>query len=119
MKYATCTNLGEGEVRDLSRPFSLQEQWNFDFKTYSDAEYDVYHDDKWIDGLLYLGHYGCGVTINLVVNGPEYGKVWFDDRVSDQGIYPIPYDHGKKRYTFLEFYEHWLDEEITGLSQNG
>lgn len=120
LKYATCTDLGEGEVRDLSRPFPLQERWNFDFKTYSDAEYDVYHDDKWIDGLLYLGHYGCGITVNLVVNGPEYGNVWLDDRGHDNGIFPVSYSAytSTTRCDFLGYYEHWLDEEIAGLSRN-
>jgi hypothetical protein len=50
--------------------------------------------------------------MNLMVNGNEYGHIWFDDRCNDQGIYPDPYFEVKERLTFLDWYEIWLDRSV-------
>lgn len=115
---------GDGEWIDLSKPFPLTEAWNMPFEGLTEQEADErddeYFDDRWISGSLRLAHYGCGVYLNLIVNGSEYGHIWVDDRGSDQGIYPDPFFTTEKRLTFLEWYERWLDqslEEVSGHSE--
>lgn len=41
---------------------------------------EEYYSTKWANGLLKISNYGCGISLNLVVNGKEYGNIWFDDR---------------------------------------
>jgi hypothetical protein len=58
-----------------------------------------------IDGSLTLAHYGCGVYFLLVVNGPEKGTIWMDDRASGQGM-------GRFFDSFAPWYEAWLDDML-------
>lgn len=106
------------DLVDLSKPFSHTKYWNIDFGKISKDEYDQkeeeYYDNKWVNGLLRISNFGCGVNINLVVNGAEYGNIWVDDRCNDQGIYPDPYFKTNGRVTFLEWYELWLNQALAG-----
>lgn len=104
---------------DPSTPFNFTEQWNMkydgdinDRKKYDQFE-EEYFDDKWVRGLLRICNSGCRIYVNLVVNGPEYGNLWIDDRGSDGGIYPL----GRTRRTkFLEWYCEWLDRSLRNVS---
>lgn len=58
-------------------------------------------------GTLVLSHEGCGILHLLVVTGAARGQVWVDNRVSDQGLYPLGVG-------FLDWYERWLDDTLTG-----
>lgn len=105
---------------DPSKPFPLTEPWNMDLgdpeedeAVYSNKEKE-YFDPQWTNGLLRLSNFGCGVSINLVVNGAEYGKVWVDDRCNDGGLFPDHYFGNEERIGFLDWYERWLDK---GLQQ--
>ena len=62
--------------------------------------------------MLRIAHAGCGIAINLIVNGPEYGNIWVDSRVNDNGIYPEVPTLGTGRIQFLDWYEQWLDREM-------
>ena len=113
----------EIDLLDPSKPFSLVEPWNEDFDSIdfeNEEEYqkfeEQYFDNKWINGLVRICNFGCGVSLNLVVNGAEYGNIWVDDRCNDGGIYPDPYFKKVGRIDFICWYEHWLDESINKLS---
>ncbi len=106
---------------DTTKPFIHNERWNLDFSDFDESEDEEYFnnkiekeyfDPKWMNGTIKLSNYGCGITMNLVVNGKEHGHVWVDDRCNDQGIYPDPYSGNKKRVKFLDWYEYWLDHSI-------
>jgi hypothetical protein len=110
-----------GEILVPSIPFPLSEPWNIEFagdpedeEAYEEFERE-YFDGNWSCGLLRICNFGCGVSLNLVVNGEEYGNIWVDDRVNDGGIYPDPYFDQQQRVKFVEWYELWLDRSIQDL----
>lgn len=112
------------ELLDPSQAFELTTAWNMDFEAadalneqeYEDFE-EAYFDDKWVNGLLRICNFGCGVSMNLVVNGEEYGNIWVDDRGNDGGIYPDPYFSQAERTNFLQWYEMWLNQSIQELTE--
>jgi len=111
----------EDNFVDVSKPFLLLDYWNPIQEMETEEAYNAfqseYLDNKWVNGLLRLSNFGCGVSINLVVNGKEYGNIWVDDRGNDAGIYPDPYLSQNSRIDFLGWYEVWLDEYIANSSK--
>lgn len=105
----------KGELLDLSKPFELTSAWNmeFDGDPENEEQYNQfqgeYFSDKWANGLLRICNFGCGVSMNLVVNGCEYGNIWVDDRGSDGGIFPDLYFQQTSRTSFIDWYLLWLD----------
>lgn len=107
-----------GEYVNPSIQFPHLAAWNMEFE--GDYEDDVayqefeeeYFSDKWITGVLRLCNYGCGISMNLVVNGDEKGNIWVDDRGNDGGIYPDPYFEQTERTSFLNWYNLWLDASL-------
>lgn len=103
-------------LMDISQAFPHTEPWNVDFENLSEEEYqeaeDAYFENKWSRGMLRISNFGCGVSMNLIVNGKEYGNIWVDDRCNDMGIYPDSYFGQKSRTTFLDWYELWLDRSL-------
>jgi hypothetical protein len=59
-------------------------------------------------GILPLGSQGCTYVHGLVLNGPHKGKVVNLEMSADQKPSFAPYA------SFLDWYEHWLDEIISG-----
>ncbi len=108
---------------DPSKEFPLTEKWNLDFEELDEDEYfqqkdEIYFASKWENGLLRLSNFGCGIWVNIVVNGPEYGNIWIDDRCNEGGIYPDR-DDTHRRLDFLTWYEIWLDKSLSEiLGQN-
>lgn len=109
----------DGTLIDPGQKFAFEEPWNLAFSSVeNESDYDKlvqdqgYNDSKWSNGMIHLANFGCGVSINLVVNGKEYGHIWVDDRCNDQGIYPDHYFGNEKRIDFLEWYELWLDSSL-------
>ncbi|WP_299123235.1 SMI1/KNR4 family protein [uncultured Tenacibaculum sp.] len=98
------------DLIDLAQPFLHTTPWNFIEITAENEE--EYFENKWINGLLRISNFGCGVSINLVVNGAEHGNLWVDDRCNDQGIFPETYSDNNERIQFLDWYEAWLDKEL-------
>jgi hypothetical protein len=109
-----------------SKPFSHTSAWNQKFEPGVEdkkGEYEnelnnfekEYFDNKHMNGVIAICNYGCGVSINLVVNGEEYGNIWTDDRSSDYGIHPSEELGNSGRITFLDWYERWLDDSLTEL----
>jgi hypothetical protein len=118
-------------ILNPSIKFPYTNDWNIEFNgDYEDEKAlanfeENYFDDKHISGTIRICNFGCGVYISLVVNGEEYSYIWVDDRGSDNGIYPFNYYtfNSKKKLTFFDWYEGWLDESINkikfGKTKNG
>jgi hypothetical protein len=108
-----------------STPFLHTEPWNLGFQPTVDDDNDeeeyerqrqsfeeVYYDKGQINGVIAVCNYGCAVSLNLVVNGEEYGNIWTDDRGTDGGIRPSYELGNKERLSFLNWYELWLDNSL-------
>lgn len=118
-----------------AKPFLHTAPWNLEFgptvsEEDNEEEYErqyeefseAYADVEQRNGVLAVCNYGCGISLNLVVNGQEYGHLWTDDRGNDNGIYPSCELGNEDKITFLDWYELWLDnslKEIGGQTQNG
>lgn len=100
-----------------SLPFLFTDYWNLNPEDFENVETfeNEYFDPKYTNGLIRLCNYGCGVFINLVVNGEDYGKMWTDDRGSDGGIYPSIELENQEKLGFLKWYEFWLDNSLEKL----
>lgn len=74
--------------------------------------------DVWlmVPGVLYLCHYGCGIRLFLIVNGPQSDEVWMDRQADNKGIIPERGEDGSK-LRFLDWYERWLDEGISRFKE--
>lgn len=118
-RFPSLDRRDENNLIDLSAPFPHTDHWNIDSGGVNEDDEEAYekwsaeyNDKKWASGLLRLSNFGCGVYISMVVNGPEHGNIWADDRMSEQGIYPDPYSGKQGRVQFLDWYEAWLDSAI-------
>lgn len=67
-------------------------------------------------GTILLSHQGCGYYDLLVVNGPDAGHVWVDNRASDGPISPHVDDTG--RVTFDRWYLTWLERAEATCAQD-
>ena len=102
----------ENYLIDPSKEFMMTNAWNMEVGDCEDEEYDIkeneYFDPKWANGLLRIANLGCGISVNIVVKGLEYGNMWIDDRVNRNGIYPYKNAERDSRVGFLEWYDYWL-----------
>lgn len=116
------------DLLNPSKPFLHTEAWNMSFTPTADIEKDrqeydkeynyfskFYHNKEHRNGVIAICNFGCGVSINLVVNGQEYGNIWSDDRESNGGIYPTTEYGITDRITLLNWYELWLDDSIAEM----
>jgi hypothetical protein len=132
----------EGSRGDLSKPFPHRRKWDGPpeiVKAMEDATAD--EDDErlsqlteqyWLqaarrDGSITICEYGCGAQFLLIVNGPESGRIWFDDTADLRGYRPVavdpaapPHRYGswctiqgdvapESRVDFAQWYHCWLD----------
>lgn len=105
------------ELLDPSKPFPHTEAWNMADTPENQKEYEeTYFTANMANGLLRVANYGCGISINIVVNGPDYGKMWVDDRGNDGGFYPDQLLGNEQKLEFLDWYELWLDQSIAEVS---
>jgi hypothetical protein len=97
------------------KPFPHTKPWNLQFQSLVDEdeneeEYEKqlsgfqekYYNNEHMNGVIAICNFGCAVSLNLVVNGQEYGNIWTDDRGSDNGIYPSQELGNKDGITFLD-----------------
>ena len=89
-------------LADPSRPFRLEQAW-------PRQDHDVLPaaDVHPLDGCTLLSEMGDGYRSFLVVTGDRSGEVWEDHThgVAYEAIRPTG-------YTFVEWYEAWLDREL-------
>lgn len=100
---------------NISADFRFTESWNLlpaEEEVENEIDEEAIYDAKWADGMLRISNYGCGISINLVVQGNSYGEIWVDDRFNDAGIYPDHYFNNSDRLHFLDWYELWLDQSL-------
>ena len=64
-----------------------------------------------MNGAIPICHEGCAIRIWLVVNGPQAGHVWEDDRANAKGIRPVLLSDGT-RATFASWYREWLEKTL-------
>ena len=114
---------------DPGSPFPHETAWNLDLERHDgsddeppdddchDSVVEEYFDPKWVQGAIRIANFGCGVSLNLVVNGPEYGNIWVDDRGNDGGVYPDPFFGRTNRTDFLTWYEIWLERTESELEK--
>lgn len=109
-----------------SKPFPHTKPWNEEFvstvneEEENEEEYERQYSEfskNLMDGVLAISNFGCGISLNLVVNGEEYGNIWTDDRGNDGGIYPSNELGNKDRITFLNWYELWLDNSLNEVNE--
>lgn len=106
-----------------SKPFPHTLPWNLEFVATVNEEDDEEEYERQyyefskdlMNGVLAICNYGCGISLNLVVNGKEYGYIWTDDRGNDGGIYPSHELDNKDKITFLNWYELWLDNSLSEI----
>lgn len=107
--------LRERPYISVNKKFPYQEKWNeswiksFDWENdYPDSKIvNEYMNTKHIFGCLQIGHWGHGCTYLLIVNGTEYGNIWFDKRADYSGLLPI-FNKENKHITFSEWYADWI-----------
>jgi hypothetical protein len=114
----------KGDYLNPSEPFPHTDSWNMTFQPTVSAEEEEeyykqltafekqYFDPQHRNGAIAVCYFGCGVSINLIVNGHEYGYMWSDDRGSDGGIFPSRELGNSDKISFLDWYELWLDQSL-------
>jgi hypothetical protein len=115
-------------IGDLSKPFLHTQAWNDltgepeDISDEDEEEYErqleafdeIYWNPSNMNGAIPICHLGCALRLWLVVNGPEKGNVWQDNRADQGGIEPLQ-TATQKRVTFFEWYRSWLDEALSKI----
>jgi hypothetical protein len=123
----------DGFVGTLSKPFPHTERWNdltgqpeYDESQASDKGYedkyiellDKFNETYWsgarVHGAMPICHRGCALRNWLVVTGPEAGHIWCDDRVDDNGLYPLQ-ENGLHQVRFIEWYNAWLEKMLARI----
>ena len=131
-------------IGDLAEPFPYIEAWNLSKEFWNQepdpppdtppeeedrmmAAWDQelmehYWNPQVMNGAIPICHRGCGLSQWLVVNGPQRGYVWNDDRADYAGISPLR-DTDGKQVTFTDWYLTWLenaeDQRITASKRFG
>ena len=124
--YTDMEHRREDEKTDPSLPFPhTAPQYMFDAEAagagFDEEEfYAQWHDPVHVRGILRICNFGCGIFIDLVVNGAEYGNMWLSDIVNDYGIFPVGImdDAPDERIGFLDWYEQWLDQCFKEMELN-
>jgi hypothetical protein len=117
------TELHLNQSNFLKTPFPYVDRWNLDRKFDDDNEdyfetkefqewEDEYFDTKHITGSMRICHYGCGIYHILVVTGSDKGFIWVDDRVNQEGLFPLINWRTNSKMTFKEWYEQWLTDNL-------
>ena len=118
----------DGSVGKLALKFPHRKAWNLDIEYPDEDDYEdedeyekeierleeKYWDPKFVNGAIPICHQGCALRNWLVITGPEAGNVWEDLRADEAGLRPSA-KKGKKRLTFLEWYDSWLQKAISKL----
>ena len=109
-----------------SREFPLMEP----FRAETNADEIEWERIPGSDGVFLLVDYGCCIRAHLVLNGPYAGEVWIYDptpgyyvpfcemamihHVDDEDLHE---DERERTFSFLEWYEHWLDHALIEIRE--
>jgi hypothetical protein len=82
------------------------------------ASIEEIENEKFSGVILPLAHEGCGYYHVLVLTGEETGAIWVDNRAADDGFHKLYYGYGHyaTAYTFLDWFEHWLNSGATNMN---
>ena len=114
----------EDDKTNPALPFPHTEPQMMAADSIEDEEEAEKYFEQWIEpkhtqGILRLSNYGCGVFVDLVVNGEEYGNMWTSDLGNDAGIFPSGMlKNEPQRINFLDWYELWLDNSLQKMESN-
>lgn len=97
-------------VGNLKTPFIHEQAWNEGGKKSWRASV--------MNGAIPICQRGCGLRIWLVINGPQAGYVWGDDRAEFKGIYPIQDENGTQ-LSFSDWYLSWVFDGLGRSSPDG
>jgi len=97
-------------VGDLKKPFVHEQAWNEGGQKSWRASV--------MNGAIPICAKGCGLRIWLVINGPQAGYVWGDDRADFKGIYPLQGENGKQ-LSFSDWYLSWAFDGLGRRSPDG
>lgn len=117
-------------IGDLAEPFPYIEAWNLPeefwnkepdpppdtpleeedriMEAWDEELNEHYWNPRIMNGAIPICDRGCGLSQWLVVNGPQRGYVWNDDRADHAGISPLR-DSDGKQVTFADWYMTWLE----------
>ncbi|MFI6055907.1 SMI1/KNR4 family protein [Streptomyces violascens] len=82
---------GDGQARDLSKPFPLTESWLWEEDPRPSEEIDLLLGQVGGHGSVVLGTDGCGMNWHLIVSGPHRGHIWF---ITGEGATPFGAEFG-------------------------
>ena len=101
---------GEGEGRDLRRPFPLTEMWLWEEDPRPSEEIASLLGPVFGHGSVVLGTDGCGMNWHLIVSGPHRGHVWL---ITGEGASPFGSEFGftTAEAGFAGWVGHWAAGE--------
>jgi hypothetical protein len=111
--HTAAWNLDGDPVWDRE-PDKDEPGWDEAYGRWRDEFEQLYWDPRWTAGAICLHHDGCALRTWLVVTGPERGHMWYDATADDQGLSPVEIGR-RKRVTFTQWYESWLDKSLASL----
>ena len=89
-------------------------------------ERDALRDDRYAQwcglldqGVIYRAHEGCGMYSVLVVNGAEYGNVWYVDVANDAGVFPLTDPAAGGPLRVFPWFTLWLDAALDMVENHG
>ncbi|WP_149829566.1 SMI1/KNR4 family protein [Streptomyces tailanensis] len=97
---------GEGQDRDLSKPFPLSEMWLWEDDPRPSEEIEPILEQVFDHGTIVLGTDGCGMNWHLVVTGPHRGHIW---HITGEGATPFGAEFGftSAESGFAGWVAHW------------
>ncbi|MGB4774828.1 MAG: SMI1/KNR4 family protein [Daejeonella sp.] len=114
--YSTLENESIKNPFTSDFPYSNQQTKNFIDYYYSCLEDGEDDEIEYLDipdeftGAIFLSEYGCGWSYLLVIKGGQAGKVWY------HGENLSPCFDTNKQWTFLDWYEEWLDTSLENFN---
>jgi hypothetical protein len=104
-------------------PFQFTGKWNETWIENFDWDNDIpladivnnYMSVEYIYGCLQISHAGHGCTHLLVVNGKEFGYIWFDGRANYDGLFP-ELNGNEDKQSFIDWYMEWMNIEIKKIA---
>ncbi|MGB4774386.1 MAG: leucine-rich repeat domain-containing protein, partial [Daejeonella sp.] len=116
--YATEENEPNKYPFTIDFPYSNQQTkefidyYNTCLENGEDDEVEYWETPDDLTGVIFLAEYGCGWYNVLVVKGEQAGTVWW------YGENFSPCFEGNRQFTFLDWYESWLNASLATFNPN-